>query len=193
MSMLAIPFGRGETFYAGRTIDASSLQGDDFLGITRTFNDINATTRTKNTGLYCVAVLLRNLSGGTLFAKEAIQFSGTVPAQATSGKTSAANQLFAVVDEYLPAIGVPANDIFWAVVKGPTTAKFVTVSGAKSAGQLLVGSSSTAGKLDFISTSPGSATIAQNAAVYGRAFTEGAIANAAEEARVYLTSPFFGC
>jgi hypothetical protein len=189
------PIPRGATGFQGATPNTTTFAAQ--LGQVREFPDVNpdpnATTLTTKTNLRVQCILLRNTSGGALLPKDVIKIDPTDPSRNASAKSSAANQHIAVVDEYLPAAGVPANDVFWAVIKGPTTAKFATVSGAKAAGGLPVGSSGTAGKLDFTTEAPGSATIAQQGAIYGsEAFTEGAIADGATEARVYLNDKFFG-
>lgn len=192
------PIPRGTTGYAGNSVpNASALQFQAQLGQVREFQDVNpdpnATTLTTKTNLRVVCILLRNTTGSALLPKDVIKIDPTDPSRVASAKSSAANQHIAVVDEYLPAAGVPDDDVFWAVIKGPTTAKFATVSGAKPAGGLPVGSSATAGKLDFTTEAPGSATIAQQGSIYGaEAFTEGAIADQATEARVYLNDKFFG-
>lgn len=186
-------FGRGETGYNGVVPNANALLFEEILGTIKNFPDRNPITNADLTGLQVTCILLRNTTGAALLPKDVIKLDGTRPTKDASAKSTAANQLFAVVDEYLPAGGVADDDVFWAVIKGPTTAKAVTVSGAQAAGQLAVGTSGTAGKVDFTPTSAASAIIAQNQAAYGhRAFTEGAIANNATEYRIYINNNFFG-
>lgn len=186
------PIQRGTTFYGGRTIDSNNLEGEKVKGQIRVFNDFNPTTRVLNSNNTVVCVLLRNKHSVALTPGQAVKFSGTVYGE-SGAPVGAVTDLFGVVDEYLPAAGVPVNDLFWCVIKGPTTVNMVTVSGAKSAGQLAVGPSATSGKLDFTGITPGNATVAQSNATYGtNAFTEGAIADGATTARVILNRSFLG-
>lgn len=197
-------FGRGETAYGGRTIDANNLLFGNQIGMVRTFDDQAPNSSGATAGVAAAAlsplvvtcILLRNKTGGTLLPKQPVLFSGTVVGEtgATVTQSATPNVHFAIVDEYLPAAGVPANDVFWAVIKGPTTALFTTVSVAKAAGGLYVQPSATDnGKLDFTTLAPGSATIAMNAALYGgTAVTEGAIADAATQARIHIVRNRFG-
>ena len=158
---LDIPIQRGSTYYNGRTIDTNDLApSQKIVGQIRTFDDVNPTTMVTNSNLPVTCILLRNKHSVALTPGQAIRFSTTVDGE-SGAPCDAATQLFAIVDEYLPAAGVPVNDLFWAVIGGPCTANMVTVAGAKTAGQLAVGPSTTAGKLDFTSLTPGNATVAQ--------------------------------
>lgn len=194
-------FPRGSTFYNGGTIDSNNLLGGNILGQLRMFPDKNPSptstspnSSTSNLQVTCIA--LRNKIGSALLPGQAVLFSTTTTGEtgATITQTGTPNVLFGIVDEYLPAAGVPSNDIFWCVIKGPTTALMTTVSGAKAAGQLAVQpSASDNGKLDFTTTTYSTATIAANAAIYGNnAFTEGALADQATSARVILNKGFHG-
>lgn len=189
---LDIPFPRGETYYNGRTIGTDLSAEEKLIGMIRTFNDTNPTTGVANSKLGVTCILLRNKHSVALTPSQAIRFSGTVIGE-SGAPVSALSQMFGVVDEYLPAAGVPVNDLFWCPIKGPALVNIVTVSGAKAAGQLPVQSSTTAGKVDFTDAAPGSDAIGQAAGGYGyRAFTAGALADQATQARIIMTNPFFG-
>jgi hypothetical protein len=183
-------FERGSTFYQGGTIDSNNLLGDNILGTVKEFPDINfaqAGSDNNLTGGTVTCIALRNTTGSALLPKDVIKPDTLLPFKNASAKSSAVAQWFGVVDEYLPSGGVPANDIFWCVVKGPTTAKGVTVSGAQAAGMLPVGTSGTAGKLDFTPLTAATAILAQNQAAYGyNAVTEGAILDQATEYRIII-------
>lgn len=194
---LSIPFARGETGYSGDTIESPVTRFAQQLGQVRGFDDWNPNLNVVNTNLQVVCILLRNLTGGALLPSQAVLFSATTPSTGTGAtvtQTGTQNVFFGIVDEYLPAAGVPNNDVFWLVIKGPTTALMTTVSGAKTAGQLAVWASGTDnGKLDFTPTTAATAIIGQNQATYGQnAFTLGAIANGATSARVILNRNFLG-
>lgn len=187
----SIPIGRGQTGYQGAAIDTSNLLYEKNLGDVRVFNDTNPNTQARNSGFQVKCVLLRNKHNAALTPGQAIKFSTTTPGE-SGAPVSAVTDEFGVVDEYLPAAGVPVNDVFWCVLDGPTTVNIVTKSGAAAAGQLRMQASATSGKLDFIDLSPDDSTEAMNQAIYARAVTEGAIADGATTARVYLTKNPFG-
>jgi hypothetical protein len=103
----------------------------------------------------CIAV--KNVSGGALLPGQVVKFKaaatsgqfsggilGEVDATATTANAlPAANGLVGVVDEYLPSAGVPNNEVFWLVVRGPATV--VKSSTSVSAGAAY-GTSTTAGE-----------------------------------------------
>lgn len=149
------PFSRGETFYNGGTItiDAStSLYGGyEHEGKIWEFEDlvynqantVGAKQFRTNRMVKCMAV--RNSSGIALLPgrlaslkKSGVNYLGQVDGY---GTTTAAPGLV-VVDEWLPAAGVPNNDLFWAVVAGPTTVlsdiAAATATGVFNVGQEVV-------------------------------------------------------
>lgn len=190
MITLSLPFQRGTTGYAGDTIDTANLRFAAQLGQVRGFTDVNPNNRVVNSNLNGMMIMLRNMHSVALLPKQAIRFSATVIGE-SGAPVSALSQLFGIVDEYLPAAGVPVNDCFWAVIGGPTTALIVASAGTSSPTPMQ--SSTTSGKLDVTDPAPGSATIAQVAAAYGyNAFTLGAVAAAATEARILINRSFFG-
>lgn len=194
----SVPFPRGFTLYQGDTIDTANLRGANILGQLREFPDVNPTGGTNgtpltNTDLRVRCILLRNTSAAAILPGQSCAINGTDPSRNTSALTAATGQFFVIADEYLPAAGLAINDVGWFVVAGPTTALMATVSGAKAAGGLLVGASATSGKLDFTPVTAGSSIIAQNQAAWGsNAVTEGAIADQATSARIYINRNFFG-
>jgi hypothetical protein len=90
----------------------------------------------------CIA--MRNTSGGTLTAGQVVKGKTTALLSEVDGSASVDSPIVGVVDEYLSK-AVAANDVFWVVVTGPTTADS---DGAISQGAFVsVGTSGTAGKL----------------------------------------------
>jgi hypothetical protein len=123
------PFGRGETFYNGATIDPANLGGSQWEGKTWVFEDVDYTPGTagakpSRSGRYVKCMAVRNVSGIALLAKRLV----TLQTAGTDGRfflgrvdgyaTLTAAQAYPV-DEFLPAAGVPNNDMFWIVVDGP--------------------------------------------------------------------------
>jgi len=133
----APPFERGFTFYNGATItaDASTglFGGYEHEGKVWVFEDVNwlqsgvvgAKTNRTSRMVHCMAI--RNVSGINLLPGRvgALQTGGTDGRYFLGrcdgyGTTTAQRGCF-VIDEWLPAAGVPNNDLFWGVIQGPTT------------------------------------------------------------------------
>ena len=153
-------FARGQTL--GNTLalyePTDPNAGVGIIGTLKEFRDENPSTGVllSNRPVMCVAV--KNTSGGALLPGRAVKFRATpstgqfsggllgeVDATATTANAlPAANGLIGVVDEYLPAAGVPNNEIFWVVVNGP--AAVVKTATATSAGDAL-GTTTTAGEV----------------------------------------------
>lgn len=120
------PFPRGGTFYNGGTIDSNNLGGTNLEGSRWYFPDQDlsvAGTRKTRTNRVVTCMIVRNVSGIALLPKRlanlqasGLNFMGRVDGYAT---TTAA--LGYPIDEWLPAAGVPANDLFYIVIDGPAT------------------------------------------------------------------------
>lgn len=109
------PFDLGQTLGVTSTDD-----GKQWVGVVKTFPDVNPTTGAVRSGRLKKCIAVRNLSGQTLKAKRAVAFSSG-SYTAVSGYTRLTNdQVAGVVDEFLPSTGVVANDVFWVTVDGPT-------------------------------------------------------------------------
>lgn len=150
-------FGRGQTLGVTLTMYEATdpNAGVTIIGTRKEFRDENPRTGVllSNRPVECIAV--KNVSGGTLTAGQVVKFKaaatsgqfsggilGEVDATATTtNATPAANGLVGIVDEYLTA-AVPANEVFWLVVRGPATV--TKTSTAVSAGDAY-GTSATAG------------------------------------------------
>jgi hypothetical protein len=121
------PFARGATFYEGATIDSNNLGGINLEGQEWVFEDIDlnaaGSTKKSRTGLQVTCRIVRNVSGIALLPKRAVRYqatAGNYGGRVDGYTTTTAAPFAGVVDEYLPSTGVPANDLFWIVVKGPT-------------------------------------------------------------------------
>jgi hypothetical protein len=117
------PFERGDTYHNGGTIDLNNLAGVNLEGMERNFEyvTVNAAAGAKpspQNGRMVTCRCVRNNSGVTLYAKRLVQLDPTNPGR-VSGYANNSGQYCYPVDEFVPAAGVPAGDLFWIVVKGP--------------------------------------------------------------------------
>ena len=126
------PWGRGETFYAGATIDPNNLGGLQHEGKLWEFDDlifinpgqVGAKPTRTNRRVLCMAV--RNVSGQALLPGRLahLTVAGATPminAGRIDGYAYVTGALAMPIDEFLPAAGVPNNDLCWVVVSGPAT------------------------------------------------------------------------
>lgn len=121
------PFARGQTL-GGGVSNLDSSFGGNFVGVRKEFLDVDPVSGVVNTNRTVTCICLKNTTGSALTKGKLVKFSTLGNASAVA---AAADYQVAVVDEYLPSAGVAANDLFWGVIRGPTT---VASSGAISAG-----------------------------------------------------------
>lgn len=129
------PFGLGQTWFSlgpSETLkndsyhgiqSNSAAYGDNFTGAVKEFVDVNPITGQVRTNRRKVCVAVKNSSGFALLPKRVVTFSTTAGKlfSEVTGYSSVLNEeRVGVVDEWLPASGVTANDIFWVTVDGPT-------------------------------------------------------------------------
>jgi hypothetical protein len=123
------PFGLGQTLGVTGASDSlyglasSASYGDNWVGVVKEFTDVSPVTGVVRSNRRKVCVAVKNTSGVALLPKRVVRLAGTGTALfgAADGYASVTNEeLVGVVDEYLPASGVVANDIFWVTVDGPT-------------------------------------------------------------------------
>ena len=144
-------FGRGQTL--GVTVklyEAENGDGSTVIGTRKEFRDEDPKTGQlfSNRPVECIAV--KNKTGSALLPGAVVRFK----AAATSGQFSggilgevdatatASDVLLGVVDEYLPAAGVAADEVFWLVTRGPST---VTKTATSVSAGAAYGPSATAG------------------------------------------------
>lgn len=147
-------FARGQVLgILWKAYDADNGDGSNVIGVRKVFRDENPRSGQlfSNRSVECICV--KNVSGGTLAPGAVVkfksaattgQFSGGIIGEvdATATTTSAgSNGLIGVVDEYLTT-NVPDKEVFWVVVRGPTT---VTKTNANIAAGDVYGTSATAG------------------------------------------------
>lgn len=150
------PFGRGETLYNGGTIDLNNLDGVQYEGMVKVFEDVlysalglKTNRPSGHQGKKVACRIVRNLSGVTLYAKRLVQIDPANPGRVTGYQNGAFKEAFPV-DEFIPAAGVPNGDLFYIVIGGPaivatpmTGAEFISASIA--AGALIGAGTSNAG------------------------------------------------
>ncbi len=120
------PFGRGQTFYNGGTIDSANLGGLNLEGKEWLFEDMDYSSQAlgvARTNRYVLCRCVRNVAAAALLPKRLASYQATAGnyTQRVDGyATTTAARVAGVVDEWLPAAGVPVNDLFWIVIEGPT-------------------------------------------------------------------------
>jgi hypothetical protein len=139
-------FARGHVLGVTKTYyDAQPGDGSNLLGVRKVFTDSDPQSGQilSNETVECVVV--RNTSGGALLPKTLVRFSASAVLTSVDAGAKDSDVRIGVVDEYLPAAGVPVNEVFWLVVKGPTV---VTTNGNPiAAGAAVSATPSTAGKV----------------------------------------------
>jgi hypothetical protein len=136
-------FGRGQTL--GITVkmyEAENGDGSTVVGTRKVFRDESPITGAllSNRTVECIAV--KNTSGAALLPGQVAKFKDSAIMSEVDGAAVAGSVLIGVVDEYLPASGVADGEVFWLVVKGPST---VTKTATSVAAGAAYGPSATAG------------------------------------------------
>jgi len=136
-------FARGQTL--GITIAAYESDvgdGSNVTGTRKVFRDEDPKTGVlkSNRTVECIAV--KNTSGSAILPGAVAKFKNAALLTEVDGLAVADTTLMGVVDEYLPAAGVPNNEVFWLVVRGPST---VTKTATSVAAGAAYGPSATAG------------------------------------------------
>jgi hypothetical protein len=117
------PFDRGATFYNGATIDSNNLGGIQHEGKEWEFEDLDLSTvgaKAARTNRMVRCRVCRNVAAVALLPKRLASFKVGNPGRVDGYATTTAQAFLGVVDEWLPAAGVPVNDLFWMVVEGPS-------------------------------------------------------------------------
>lgn len=141
-----VPLGQTIT---GTGADGSTLINHDKLGTVVRFPSFGTTANARGNkarparATQIVAVLLRNLSGITLYGGRLAQLSRTAGYEAVTavkGYTVAQSHRDCVlIDPWLDANGVVANDLFWGIIGGPAPALMPTTGAGLLGGDIAVG------------------------------------------------------
>lgn len=136
-------FARGQTLGITVTMyEAENGDGSTVVGTRKVFRDEDPKTGAlkSNRTVECIAV--KNTSGSALLPGQVAKFKASAILTEVDGLAEAASTLIGVVDEYLPAAGVPNGEVFWLVVRGPST---VTKTATSVSAGASYGPSATAG------------------------------------------------
>lgn len=157
------PFGLGQTLGLDGVNDSlyglsTGSYGDNWVGCVKEFTDVIPVSGQVRSNRRKVCIAVRNTSGVALLPKRVVRLTSSArgPATVADGYAAVANEaLCGVVDEFLPASGVAANDVFWVTVNGPTEVA-VALSGSEVAvrDRLSVGTAASS-----ISTTAGRVTV----------------------------------
>lgn len=136
-------FGRGQTLgITYKWYEAENGDGSTVVGTRKVFRDEHPVSGAilSNRTVECIAV--KNTSGAALLPGAVAKFKDSAILSEVDGLAVAATTLMGIVDEYLPAAGVPDGEVFWLVVRGPST---VTKTATSVSAGAAYGPSATAG------------------------------------------------
>ena len=122
------PFGRGDTFYNGGTIDSTNYGGLQLEGAQWFFQDLQWITsgiigaKPARTNRLVKCMVVRNVSAAAILPSQLV----TLQKVGTDGRyycgrvdglvTTTADRCYPA-DEFLPSAGVPVGDLFWIVIE----------------------------------------------------------------------------
>jgi hypothetical protein len=145
-------FSRGKWLGVTQTLyEAVNGDGSTIVGVRKVFRDENPTTGALNSNRTVECIAVKNSSGAALLPGAVAKFKDAAILSEVDGAATTSTALMGVVDEYLPAAGVPDGEIFWLVVRGPST---VTKTATSVAAGAAYGLSATAGSAAAQSTNP---------------------------------------
>lgn len=186
---VSAPFPRGKTF--GTTLATDGVQWE---GYEKYFMDYDYSQAVgpipirSNRMVLCR--VMRNAAATALEPKRLVSLKAGTYNKHVDGYADVFAERAVVVDEFLPSAGVPVNDLFWAVVEGPSlisTSLAADAGNVITEGQLLVAATAatsgatTSGRIrspDYTgANSTGSALGDQLANAIGRAMSARTTAN----------------
>jgi hypothetical protein len=145
-------FGRGQTL--GITLklyEAENGDGATVVGTRKVFRDENPTTGAINSNRTVECIAVKNASGSALVPGAVAKFKDAAILTEVDGLATTSTALMGVVDEYLPSAGVADGEVFWLVVRGPST---VTKTSTSVSAGAAYGLSATSGSAAAQSTNP---------------------------------------
>lgn len=173
------PFARGQTFWAGTVPSDYASKDADLVGKVYYFEDRNwndTFTKSFRSGRYVACMIARNGSGGALHAKDLAKLKTDGSAYEYLGVVMSNNPTLGdrayPIDEFLPAAGVAANDLFFLVVGGPAMCVTDTAGDTNiPTGAYVVPGAGTAGRVVQQDSNPvaGTATFVQLNGAIGQA------------------------
>jgi hypothetical protein len=145
-------FARGQVLgILWKAYDADNGDGSNIVGTRKVFRDENPKTGALNSNRTVECIAVKNTSGSALVPGAVAKFKDAAILSEVDGLATTSTALMGVVDEYLPSSGVPDGEIFWLVVRGPST---VTKTATSVAAGAAYGLSATAGSAAAQSTNP---------------------------------------
>ncbi len=145
-------FARGQVLgILWKAYDADNGDGSNVVGTRKVFRDENPKTGALNSNRTVECIAVKNTSGSALVPGSVAKFKDAAILSEVDGLATTSTALMGVVDEYLPSSGVPDGEIFWLVVKGPST---VTKTSTSVAAGASYGLSATSGSAAAQSTNP---------------------------------------
>jgi hypothetical protein len=145
-------FGRGQTLgVTGKMYEAENGDGSTVVGTRKVFRDENPTTGAINSNRTVECIAVKNTSGSALVPGAVAKFKDAAILTEVDGLATTSTALMGIVDEYLPSAGVPNNEVFWLVVRGPST---VTKTATSVSAGASYGLSATSGSAAAQSTNP---------------------------------------
>lgn len=134
----ALPFEIGSTYGATATTDGAQWEGREFTVEDRDYSSSNTSAkpnRAYGANGWRTLRVVRNVSGVALLPGLLVSFKSGAYGKQVDGyaRTTDQGPVFPV-DEFLPAAGVPNNDLFYICVNGPASIKVaVDATGANIA------------------------------------------------------------
>ena len=112
---------RGKTYYGlAGTIPASYVGSVGLEGTPQVLKDLSATTGMQRSQSDVHSIVVRNVSGGTLYAGMIVSWASGYRGKRVDGRTCVTAQEWAgVVDDCLGTAGVRDGDLFNLIVRGP--------------------------------------------------------------------------
>lgn len=145
-------FARGSVLgILWKAYDADNGDGSHVLGTRKVFRDENPQTGALNSNRTVECICVKNTSGSALLPGQVAKFKDAAILTEVDGLATTSTALMGVVDEYLPAAGVANGEVFWLVVRGPST---VTKTSTSVSAGASYGLSATAGSAAAQSTNP---------------------------------------
>ena len=164
---------------------AVSGELEHLLGQKAVFSDLNyaSTSQIKPelSQIEIEAVWVKNRSGGALLPRAIVKWHASYPGTGSDVVTTTNDVAAGVVDPYLPAAGVPNNDHFWLIRRGP--AKIDSDGAAISAGVLVQTAVTGYGKSWVAGTE-------NEKAIVGRAMEAAALASDPQATRILVDCRF---
>jgi len=152
-----LPFARGKSAYQNQSTSDWDITSLAHLEGQKVYlpNSAAATPEVRRNGTDVVAIVVRNDSGGTLAAGEALwwktAYHGTRVDKSTAGDN---NPVAGFVDDHVGSGGVQDDDLFYMIVEGPCVVKTLSGGTAHASTELVEGglvvASGTAGKIHAV-------------------------------------------